>query len=57
MFGLLLQARRAQLRHQLMSQLQDDGGEAAAAVAPTLDEQLQAAYVPLTGSSACERLP
>ena len=55
MFRLLLQARRAQAR--LMSQLQDDGGEAVAAVAPTLDEQLQAAYVPLTGSSACEHLP
>ena len=48
MFGLLLQARGAQAR--MLSQLQ-------AAVAPKLDEQLQAAYVPLTGSSACERLP
>ena len=42
---------------RLLSQLQDDGGDAAATLAPTLDEQLQAAYVPLTGSSACERLP
>jgi hypothetical protein len=55
MFGLLLQARRAQAR--LLTQLQDDGGDAAATLAPTLDEQLQAAYVPLTGSSACEHLP
>ena len=46
MFGLPLQARRAQARLMFeMSQLQDDGGESAAAVAPTLDEQLQAAYV------------
>lgn len=58
MFSLLLQARRAQAR--MMSKLQDDGGggDAAAVVAPTLDEQLQAACVPLTGCSAAasERL-